>query len=186
MLYGVRGALWNTRSGGHPGARAVLQSDGNFVVYGSDGRPLWNSGPDRADPAASSSVATGDSMRAGQQLLAGQGLTSSNGSYRLVVQGDGNAVVYASGGRAIWNSRTAGQSGVRLVMQSDGNLVLYGVRGALWNTRSGGHPGARAVLQSDGNFVVYGSDGRPLWNSGPDRAGCRSSSTPVRRRNWSR
>jgi hypothetical protein len=36
--------VWNTSTQGHPGAFATLQdSDGNFVVYGSDLSPLWAS-----------------------------------------------------------------------------------------------------------------------------------------------
>ncbi len=37
------GALvWATYTQGHPGAWAVMQSDGNFVIYTPQGKPLWH------------------------------------------------------------------------------------------------------------------------------------------------
>ncbi|UOY01114.1 L,D-transpeptidase family protein [Blastococcus sp. PRF04-17] len=168
VLYGT-GAVWNSRTSGNPGARVALQVDGNLVVYSATNRALWSSGPDRGRPVA---AVTGDTLLSGRQLLGGQTLFDRDGSYRLAMQTDGNAVVRSADGRVVWNSGTAGRSGSRLLMQPDGNLVLYTPAGsAVWQSRTAGHPGARAVLQRDGNFVVYASDGRPLWNSGPDRRG---------------
>lgn len=34
-------ALWASNTGGHPGAWAIMQDDGNFVVYDANGAPLW-------------------------------------------------------------------------------------------------------------------------------------------------
>jgi hypothetical protein len=43
--YGPAGAVWQSGTSGHPGAKMELQpADGNIVVYGTDGRPLWSSG----------------------------------------------------------------------------------------------------------------------------------------------
>jgi GH25 family lysozyme M1 (1,4-beta-N-acetylmuramidase) len=36
--------LWMTATNGHSGVFAVMQTDGNFVVYDSIGTPLWNAG----------------------------------------------------------------------------------------------------------------------------------------------
>jgi hypothetical protein len=68
-------------------------------------------------------AAGGTTLSAGQTLRSGQSI--SNGGYRLVMQSDGNAVVYASGGRVRWHTRTNGNSGSRLAIQTDGNLVVY-------------------------------------------------------------
>lgn len=35
---------------GHPGARLVLQSDKNLVIYARDGHPLWATGTDNWKP----------------------------------------------------------------------------------------------------------------------------------------
>lgn len=119
-------------------------------------------------PASPGSAAAGGTrLLAGERLTSGQSI-SSNG-YKLVVQSDGNVVMYASGGRVRWHTRTAGHSGSRLVMQGDGNLVVYSRSGTpLWHTRTNGNPGARLVVQSDGNLVIYSKAGRPLWHIGAD------------------
>lgn len=46
VVYGANNRVfWATDNGGHPGAFAVLQPDGNFVVYQKDGKSvLWDSG----------------------------------------------------------------------------------------------------------------------------------------------
>lgn len=91
-------------------------------------------------------------------------LVSFDDAHVLVMQGDGNLVLYRTGGRALWASNTSGNPGALCVMQKDGNLVVYStsVR-ALWASNTSGHPGAVAVLQDDGNFVVYAAGGTPLW-----------------------
>ena len=49
------------------------------------------------------------------------------------MQSDGNLVVYASDGKALWASGTAGNPGSKLVLQNDGNLVVYAPSGKpLW------------------------------------------------------
>jgi hypothetical protein len=47
VMYGAYGATWNTETWGNPGSFLSLQDDGNLVVYSSTGRPLWNIGADR-------------------------------------------------------------------------------------------------------------------------------------------
>ena len=49
--------------------------------------------------------------------------------------GDGNFVVYDSGGRPLWHSGTQGNPGAYLVVQNDGNGVIYHAGGAwIWQT----------------------------------------------------
>jgi hypothetical protein len=58
---------------------------------------------------------TGDTLSQGASLTANKQLTSASGKYVLIMQGDGNLVVYVEG-KAIWNSGTM-QAGNVLVMQ---------------------------------------------------------------------
>lgn len=53
----------------------------------------------------------------------------------LLMQGDGNLVMYRQGGRTVdWSSGTYGNNGAWLVMQNDGNLVIYRQGGvAIWH-----------------------------------------------------
>ncbi|MEF2977770.1 hypothetical protein [Subtercola sp. YIM 133946] len=41
---GSKYVCWASNTEGHPGARAVYQADGNFVVYSAANRALWSSG----------------------------------------------------------------------------------------------------------------------------------------------
>jgi hypothetical protein len=133
-----------------------MQPDGNLVVYTPSGAALFASGR------------LGDSRS------------------RLVVQRDGDVVVRAGSGTALWSSTAdksqliagqtlrAGQSRrssddrFLLTMQPDGNLVLYEepAHRPLWSARTAGHPGASATLQRDGNLIVYGTDPRVLFATG--------------------
>jgi hypothetical protein len=175
-------ALWNTGTGGHPGAFAAMQGDGNFVVY-AGGTALWNSGTGghagatlalqddanlvvyQGGTALWVDAAVNDKLTTGQQLTAGQYVQSPDRAYMLVMQGDGNLVEYFSG-RAIWTSGTQGHPDAFVAMQGDGNLVVYADGAALWNSGTQGHASVWVQLQNDANLVVYNSDSTALWYNG--------------------
>src|SRR5262245_22969027 len=93
-------------------------------------------------------------------------LVSKDGSSRLVLQADGNVVLYRSSGVARWASGT--NNAVSAVMQGDGNfVVLKAGRVPVWSTGSAG-PASSAyflVVQDDGNLVIYGPGDSPVWAS---------------------
>ena len=69
----VSGAVvWSSNTRGTSAGQALMQADGNFVVYDVQGTGLWSSG------------------------------TAGNPNARLVLQNDGNGVVYRSDGLPIW------------------------------------------------------------------------------------
>lgn len=136
-----------------PGAAFLgIQNDGNVVVRDSQNNPLWASGTDGFDNAA------------------------------LVVQDDGNLVLY-SAGVPIWTHNSgyladrwrpgvtlpaggtlkSGNRRLALIMQGDGNLVLYDGGKARWASGTSGDN--YAVMQGDGNAVVYRRGGGALWAS---------------------
>jgi hypothetical protein len=96
---------------------------------------------------------------------------SCDGRFKLIMQTDGNLVLYggcsASGcGGALWASNTVGCGGC-VSMQSDGNLVVYDSGGQLsghacWASGTNGHSPAILALQNDGNLVLY-SGGSAVW-----------------------
>lgn len=101
--------------------------------------------------------------------------------YRLVMQTDGNLVLY-SRSTPLWASNTVGRGGYA-TMQSDGNLVVYGDSGrAVWASNTAGNAGAYLVLQGDRNLVIYSAAGRALWASNTvDRSGVGVAIQPC---NW--
>lgn len=115
-----------------------------------------------------STAQAADRLFAGQTLYAGQSLYSPNGRYRLVMQGDGNLVIYDSQSGPIWHTQTHGTDADRLIMQGDGNLVVYSSQYIpRWHTHTHNNPnqGIHAFMQDDGNFVLYKSNGIPIWAS---------------------
>lgn len=44
VIYRFGGAIWHTRTNGNSGARLVLQNDGNLVVYTPGNTALWYTG----------------------------------------------------------------------------------------------------------------------------------------------
>lgn len=83
-------------------------------------------------------------------------LTSPNGRYALVMQGDGNLVLYRDpGGVPLWSSGSD-DAGARLVMQGDGNAVIYLGTTPCWASDTCGHDGGSLVLRDDGALLVTG------------------------------
>ena len=106
--------------------------------------------------------ANSDRLAVGESLSRDQFIVSQNGSYRLVMQGDGNLVEYGPSG-ALWATYTNPGSS-RLVNQGDGNLVVYPDSGGVaWASNTSGG-GATLIVQNDGNVVLYGSGG-PTWST---------------------
>lgn len=91
-------------------------------------------------------------------------LKSKNGGFRLVLQGDGNLVLY-SPNRATWSTRTNGTDANRLIMQGDGNMVLYRNGKPVWSTGTNGFSNAGLNVQNDGNMVMY-KNGKAVWSTG--------------------
>src|SRR5215472_10262934 len=103
----------------------------------------------------------------GQQLNTNDRLMPPMGRTFLIMQSDGNLVLYrVDNGTALWASNTWGQPVTHAIMQADGNFVCYDANGkAYWATGTNGNPGASLLVQDDGNLVVYGPSQIPLWAS---------------------
>lgn len=97
-------------------------------------------------------------------------LTSPSGTYVLIMQVDGNLVLYRgecasspSPSCAVWDSHTYREEGhYYLAMQDDGNLVVYRGRppenpsNAIWNSQTFRSVGDYFLaVQDDGNVVIY-------------------------------
>jgi pseudomonalisin len=112
-------------------------------------------------------------LPSGSTLQPGQFLTSRLGHYRLVMQTNGDLVLFGCATAATncttpyWSLGTSGQPGNRLTMQRDGNLVVYSSTGrAVWATRTNGTGNSNVFqLQDDSNMVIY-SGQRAVWSTG--------------------
>lgn len=110
----------------------------------------------------------------GQCLQPGQSLQSDDKLHTLIMQTDGNVVLYDRHSQALWATNTGGLITRRdFAMQTDGNLVLYDITGApKWASNTWNNPGAFLNIQDDGNLVVYRASAQTetadnaLWASG--------------------
>ena len=104
-----------------------------------------------------------DRLDAGQELHMDERLTSANGQFALVLQTDGNLVlseggeaVWASGtdGREVTNVIMQ-EDGNLVLYAANGEPV--------WASQTDGTNGAYLLLQDDRNLVIYSADGNPIW-----------------------
>lgn len=157
--------VWASHTPGNGVSNLVLQDDGNLVIYkNSPVSPIWQSlTGGRPSPAYFGS----DRLTSGQSLPSGQYLRSTNGKYIVLLQGDGNLVIYTPGYHVLWASHSGGKGATSAVMQGDGNLVLYTSGNApVWHTATNGNGASYLIMQNDGNFVIYTNAGLPKWQSG--------------------
>ncbi|XP_021641210.2 G-type lectin S-receptor-like serine/threonine-protein kinase LECRK3 [Hevea brasiliensis] len=147
--------------GSQPAFSASMLDSGNFVLYDSESRIIWQS----------FDVPT-DSILPGQRLLAGKKLVSSisntnksSGRFQLIMQTDGNLVQYpveyAEKDYAYWHSDTytAGEN-VSLNLDSNGHLYLLNATGFnIKILKDGGTISGnliyRATVDVDGIFRLY-------------------------------
>lgn len=174
VLYRNSVAVWSTGTSGYPGSILRLQDDGNLVVYAPGNVAKWNS---QTSWAGRSPSPGSDRLVLNEILSRGDSRYSPNRQVRLVLQDDGNLVLYAAGAaEALWNTGTFGKPVTGAVVQPDGNLVLYNTANqAAWDLFSAGRipsrPGAYLRVQDDGNLVFYDPNSGPLWSSGTSLPG---------------
>jgi len=155
-------ALWSSQTNGNPGAWLALQTDGNMVVYSSSNVALWSTSTVH-NPDHLSYVNT--TLGSSGMLYPGQRIDTADRRFKLILQGDGNLVLY-SPTRALWATGTDGKQVAFLAMQGDGNLVLYDKNiNPLWNSRTAGYGALRLAVQQDGNLVLYSRLNVPYWNT---------------------
>jgi hypothetical protein len=155
-------ALWSAQTNGNPGARLVLQTDGNMVIYSASNAPLWATytlhNPDHL-------AYVNTTLKPGGIMYPGQSLDTTDRRFHLILQRDGNLVLY-SPNRATWAAGTDGKQAAFLIMQGDGNLVLYDRSyRPIWYSRTTGGGQLHLVLQQDGNLVLYNTLGTPYWHT---------------------
>ncbi|MCZ8518385.1 MULTISPECIES: hypothetical protein [Paenibacillus] len=134
-----------------------------------------------------------NALSIGGTLEAGQSLKSNNGTFSLVMQRDGNLVLYKNGGTPIWSVKTdklmfpantlkVGPQIVVSYTSSFYNSLSWFSDNYKWSIASGRYPegteyyGQVMIVQDDGNVVLYNTKGTtdqsvwyPVWAS--DTAG---------------
>jgi hypothetical protein len=159
--------VWASNTPGHAGSRLVMQDDGNAVIYPPNNVAIWATNTVQK-VLPNGPAAHGDTLRPGETLPVNHAITSGNGRYTFVFQGDGNLVLYKNypnhPRKSLWASGTHGHAVEVCIMQTDGNLVLYDRDGgAIWSSGTYNHAGSHLVAQNDGNVVIYQANKAAIW-----------------------
>jgi hypothetical protein len=162
-------ALWNSNTSGHSSDILTVDNSGYPVILSNKGNVLFNPAPKPSTPPAKETIPT--SINGSSRVYGANEtlLQTADGSYKLVMQGDGNLVEYG-GTTAYWSTVTSGHTGAVAVFQADGNLVVYSSKAldsVLWSSGTSGNPGATLSMNSQGVFNVFSSNGSKLWPSTP-------------------
>ena len=132
------------------------------------------------------------------RLVIGTSLYSPARAFRLVLQGDGNAVLqYVETSNLprgwpnkpldpsnvswvpVWATATENRGVSRMDMQYDGNLVLYNSSGPIWASNTAGNEQAFLRLQDDGNLIIFNQAGKVIWASNTSTGEARGAFVPV-------
>jgi hypothetical protein len=143
--------LWASDTNGHPGAYLSLLDTGQLLVDSPAGVPLW---------------AASGTLLPGTTLASGQTLNSPSGAYQLTMQRDGSLVVQ-KGGSDVWSSGTNSPGAHVVLQGDGNLVVYSSASEPLWASGTDGHPGASLLLTDHGRLALLSTtDGGTLWSAG--------------------
>jgi hypothetical protein len=159
--------VWASGSSSKSPSALTLGNDGDLVATNASKQTIWSSQTGAIpEPFFVAPPNAPSTLSVGSRISPGMALVSPNGDYLLVMQSDGNLVLYGPRG-PVWSTSSQGLGSFMIFQPGDGNLVLYTQRDVpLWATGSGGRGATFLVLQNDGNFVIYTAQNVPVWASG--------------------
>ncbi len=158
---------WASNTAGTSPGYLQLGDDGNLVLFNGSGKAVWQSG----SITALNSTSTG--------LPSGAALISPDGTNQLVMQRDGNLVVY-KGATQVWSSNT-NHPGSRLLITSTVGLAVVDLNNRLmWANRAVATPGVSQLAITNDPDVVLTDNGVVMWETNHKTAtDCSAVTGPV-------
>lgn len=175
VVYNVNGtAIWASVTEGNTDAYLVVHNDGNVVVYDSNNQTIWQT--NTVVPPTPQNVSRPDRLLSGQGLVPGSSINSADGGYKLILQTDGNFVLYGPANQVIWSSNTYNNYNIwDVVLQTDGNLVVRdGFGRSLWASDTSGNNNATLVVEN-GGLNLFNANNQAIWSVGQAVAASTSS-----------
>jgi surface antigen len=153
VVYSLKNtALWSSGTGGHSGAFDLTLLDTAGLVINGRGGPLWSRQPQ-----------TGVLLM-GQTLLPGERLVSPNGLYSLQMQAGGSLAEYTAG-RGLWASGTEGLGDRVVMQADGNLVIYSPTNQAVWSSRTGGRSGEFSLTLDDYGDVILNGPSGPLWSN---------------------
>ncbi|HSX47567.1 MAG TPA: hypothetical protein VLF63_02220, partial [Patescibacteria group bacterium] len=162
-IYGV--AQWTPTTQGLGGNRLQLNDDGHMVVYADSYLIVWYNSFGNTSGAGVLSRFTG-TMNINGVLTTEHQLVSPTRQYRLILQTDGNLVIYNRNNVAIWSTGTHDTLPTAFTLWGvNSDLILYDSNGTwLWTAGISGMGGTVMYLGDDGNISVNTGNGYTVWS----------------------
>jgi hypothetical protein len=109
-------------------------------------------------------------MLPGDALRPDDRLRSGDGRFEFVYQGDGNLVLYQHGAAIWASGTHGTPPGLLVMQHDGNLVMYDAHDVPIWSSEgSFGNPGAWLIVQDDGNVVIYAETGQPLWDTGTAR-----------------
>ncbi|XP_047336464.1 G-type lectin S-receptor-like serine/threonine-protein kinase LECRK1 [Impatiens glandulifera] len=157
-------------------ASALMLDSGNFVLYNSNGEPIWQSFENPTD-----TILATQNLSNNKELVSAESTTNpASGSFRLKMQTDGNLVQYPvqtpdTPPYSYFSSFTHGKgASVTLNLEKNGHLYLFNSTIILRNYSQGSEDDHDQIylmrIDPDGIFRVYShvSNWSVVWSSNTD------------------
>lgn len=174
--------------------RLLYQHDGNLVLYKNGNQALWHSKTHGKSAGKVEMRYSGELVILNAQnvkIWSSNTNRPENRGSRVIVQNDGNLVIYSRTNEVLWftgtiqnppNVSNVLQPGAflkpgekllspngryQLIYQHDGNLVLYRPGNlAIWSTRTNGQAAGKCLMnKSNGNLILFTPNNRAIWST---------------------
>lgn len=102
-----------------------------------------------------------------EHMVVDQQYFSNDNSHFIVMQGDGNLVVYTSAGVPIWASGTHGNWNSVCILNNNGNMIIDNQSGQrIWETNTEGQIDTYSLeFSNSGAFRIVNSSNNVIWES---------------------
>ena len=130
-------------------------------VFSASGRELWTTS---TAPANGSTTQPNPSLAG--TLLSGQSVASPDGRFSLSYQSDGNLVINGPGGALWGSGTNGTTTSRVVMQSDGNLVIYNGSNQAIWSTGTGGNANAKLYLRDTGRLDLVSSSGQQLWTMG--------------------